>query len=632
MPRITVPFSPKVDADASVDHPTSLSYLVSSISATLSRALGTRAKAFLLSPPPALSFPATSAALTPSSVELSLGILLDPAESSRLVDQGPSAEDEAACQEFRAFWGAKSELRRFKDGSIVESVVWDQPSRSALGIQRNAIVGQIVRYILHERHGIPQGNVDVFAGHMDHVVVEPESTRRSIYLEDSVAGGKGFNNVVAAFDDLSRELKQLADLPLAVSSVQPCSPALRYSTIFVPSPRRWNGFEAYPDAVKYVEAHDIILTLESSGRWPEDLEGIQKIKAAFLAKIGESLESSRSIVKARVVFDTEARTLDDNVSLEILTATGYAFRARIFYERSLLLLEEREEQLGAAAAASTPSSIDLYSQRFELGPKHHAAISTLQNHFTSYSLTVRLVKRWISSHMLSNHFSDEVVELVVASVFLDAASPFEPPQSGATGFARVMGRLAGWVWRDEPLYVPLFTFTNAVTSGRRPVLPTADKAQARREFESNRLSNPALGDFAWIVATEEDVEGTMWTRQTGKVAAARVRGLAKATLQTLETGVVHGGLVVEVRCIETSVARGALLNCGFLFFFFFLLTATLFASGLRLCILDSPRSFRQPSSLPIAPSRRASPLFTWLERPRRFAHRKSERRSRRGRR
>ncbi|GAA5820452.1 hypothetical protein JCM10212_006122 [Sporobolomyces blumeae] len=543
--RITVPANPTVDADAAVDYSSSLSYLASSMTSTLSRALGTRARALLVSPPSPRTI-STTLDKSPSSVTLSVGILLDPTESGRLVDQGPSAEDEAACEEFRAFWGQKSELRRFKDGSILESVVWDTPSPGGLGIKRNAIVGQIVKYILHERHGIPDANIDVFAAAMDHLFVEPEPIRRAIFLEDSVAGGKGFSAVVTAFDDLARELKGLPDLPLAVSSVQPCSPALRYSSIFTPSPRRLKDFEAFPESVKYIEAHDVILALESSGRWPEDLEGIQKIKAAFLSKIGEGLEATRSVVRAEVAFDLEARPIDDNVFLEILTATGYAFRARIFYERSLLLLEEREEQLGLSPSSSAAaSSIDLYTQRFLLGPKHHAAISTLQHHFTSYSHTVRLVKRWISAHMLSSHFSDEVVELVVASVFLDAASPFEPPQSGATGFARVIERLATWKWRDEPLFVPLFSFTNAVTSGRRPTLPSSDKAQATAEFESSRLANPTLDEFAWIVATEEDVEGTMWSKKTGKVAAARIRGLAKATLQTLQTGVVEGGLVVE---------------------------------------------------------------------------------------
>ncbi|GAA5958223.1 hypothetical protein JCM21900_000151 [Sporobolomyces salmonicolor] len=545
--RIAIPTAPKVDQDAALDHHDSLSYLTSSISATLRRALGTRARAFMLSAPTSPSLPIDGTLpKQPAAVTLSVGILLDPVESGRLVDQGPSAEDEAACDEFRSFWGNKSELRRFKDGSIVESVVWDQPGPGGLGPQRNMIVAQIIKYILHERHGIPEGNVDVFAAAMDHLIVEPESVRRSIFLEDSVATGKGFGAVISAFDDLAKELKALPDLPLAVASVQPCSPALRYSTIFTPAPRRLKDFERLPDSAKYIEPHDILITLESSGRWPEDLEGIQKIKAAFLSKIGEGLEATRAVLTAEVAFDVDARTVDDNVSLEILTATGYAFRVRILYERSELLLEEREEQLGLTSSSSaTASSLDLYAQRFVHGPKHHAAISTLQHHFTSYSHTVRLVKRWFSSHMLSPYFSPEILELLAASVFIDASSPYDPPQSGATGFARVMERLASWKWRDEPMLVPIYSFTSAVTSGRRAALPTADKAQAVASFEALRLGNPAVEEFAWVVATEEDVEGKAWGRQTGKVAAARVRGLAKATLKTLQDGVVGGGLVVE---------------------------------------------------------------------------------------
>jgi U3 small nucleolar RNA-associated protein 22 len=490
----------------------------------------------------------------PSSVTLFLGILLDPAQSLRLVDQGPSAEDEEACADFRAFWGRKSELRRFKDGAIVESVVWDEPSVGGLGPQRNKIVHHIVKYILDERHGIPAANVDFFAAAMDHLIVEPEAIRRSIYLEDSVATGKGFGNVVTAFDDLSKELKDLSDIPLTVSAVQPSSPALRYSSIFTPSPRRLKDFERQPDSVKYIAPLDIVITLESSGRWPDDLEGIQKIKAAFLGKIGEGLEATRSVLRAELAFDAEARPIDDNVSLEILTASGWAFRARIFYDRSQLLLEEREEQLGSPSPSSSSlSPLEIYEQRFTHAPQHHAAIANLQHHFTSYSHTVRLFKRWVSSHMLSPHFSDEILELVVASVLLDPTSPYDPPNSGATGFARVMERLARWNWKDEPLFVPIYSFSNAITSGRRAVLPTKDRADATANFQSLRLSKPAMEEHAWVVATEEDVEGTVWSKGTGKVAAARIRGLAKATLKTLEEGVTNGDLIVDVRFLRASI-------------------------------------------------------------------------------
>lgn len=40
-----------------------------------------------------------------------------------------------AAAAFRAFWGDKAELRRFKDGSILEAVVWDQPPGYVNGME-----------------------------------------------------------------------------------------------------------------------------------------------------------------------------------------------------------------------------------------------------------------------------------------------------------------------------------------------------------------------------------------------------------------------------------------------------------------------------------------------------------------
>ncbi len=76
-----------------------------------------------------------------------VGLILNPETAQRLVDLGPPADDtakvccftrnittschsRAACvscvvlqaAEFRQFWGPKSEMRRFKDGKINESV------------------------------------------------------------------------------------------------------------------------------------------------------------------------------------------------------------------------------------------------------------------------------------------------------------------------------------------------------------------------------------------------------------------------------------------------------------------------------------------------------------------------------
>lgn len=541
MPTAAIRAAAESAGAGALDFGTPLAYFVSTASASIRRALGTRLRSMQLS----------CTGSTPKSTQLTLGLLVESAEAGRLVDQGPSAEDEPACVEFRTFWGSKSELRRFKNGSILESVVWEEDAPGGMGQRRNTIVGQIVRYILEERHGVSAANVDFFAGAMDHLLLEPETIRRAIYLEDTVANNKGFAHVITAYDDISKELTGLDDLPLAISSVLPSATALRYSTIFTPSPRRMKDFGRFPDAAKFVQVHDIQLTMDGSGRWPEDLEGVQKIKSAFLAKIGEKLSGLHSIYKAQVVFDLDARPIDDNVSLEILTATGYAFRARIHYERSLLLIQARNRKIGAAPDSSSfDSSLDLYNARFVHGPRHHAALATLQHRFTSYSHTIRLVKRWFSSHLLSNHFPEETIELLVASVFLDSSTPYEAPNSGATGFARTMEKLSSWAWRDEPLLLPLYTFSIATSSGRRATFPTQAKVAAEAAFELRRMRDTKINDgHAWFIATEEDVEGRVWGKGIGKVAAGRVRGLAKATLETLQAGVRDGGLLVEVRLL-----------------------------------------------------------------------------------
>ncbi|KAK8793459.1 hypothetical protein WA158_004818 [Blastocystis sp. Blastoise] len=48
---------------------------------------------------------------------------LHPSSLSITINKGRSAEDQQACAEYRAFWGAKSELRRYKDGSVLETTM-----------------------------------------------------------------------------------------------------------------------------------------------------------------------------------------------------------------------------------------------------------------------------------------------------------------------------------------------------------------------------------------------------------------------------------------------------------------------------------------------------------------------------
>lgn len=51
--------------------------------------------------------------------------LLQPSAALRLVDVGPPADDARVADKFRKLWGNKSELRRFQDGKITETLVWE---------------------------------------------------------------------------------------------------------------------------------------------------------------------------------------------------------------------------------------------------------------------------------------------------------------------------------------------------------------------------------------------------------------------------------------------------------------------------------------------------------------------------
>ena len=47
-------------------------------------------------------------------------------------------------KDFRKFWGEKSQLRRFQDGSICEAVVWPCKTLS----DRRRVCGKVVKHVL----------------------------------------------------------------------------------------------------------------------------------------------------------------------------------------------------------------------------------------------------------------------------------------------------------------------------------------------------------------------------------------------------------------------------------------------------------------------------------------------------
>lgn len=74
---------------------------------------------------------------------ITFGVLLNGEFSNGVLEKGPLANTPEA-SEFRSFWGDKTDLRRFQDGSICEAVLWPADSLAA----QRSVVEQIVKYLL----------------------------------------------------------------------------------------------------------------------------------------------------------------------------------------------------------------------------------------------------------------------------------------------------------------------------------------------------------------------------------------------------------------------------------------------------------------------------------------------------
>ena len=426
--------------------------------------------------------------------------------------------------------------------------------------EATTIPAQIVKWLVQKHFGITEETIRCLSSHPDFltIVQTPPSARDAI----CVAGAErlGFRPVLEAYESFYKVLKSIDDeLPLAILHVTPASELLRYSSIFVPHPIDLDRFGTAPDCLKWVPHAEIVMQFESSPRWPDDLAAIQKVKLALMEKVGRVVSSRMSRSKVAVVFDKDATEIEDGASLEVLLTHGIALRVRIWHERERTLLERivEDDSPGLSLGSALPKpprrlvipALKTHIHRFLHSPQHHSAIAPLHHRFPSYSAATRLLKRWFSSHLLSNHVSAEAIELLMASVYLDPGSR-HIPSSASNGFIRAVESLASWDWKGAPVLVPVFSASREATSGRT-TFPDEARAEAIDKFEKMRHSDKEITRTAWVIVTERDLDGAVWTSGgPSKVVAGRINVLARATIEALKSS-VEENLDIKVSCFAS---------------------------------------------------------------------------------
>ena len=465
---------------------------------------------------------------TPSIIQI--GFILDPTNAFLLVDRGLSVEEAEKNPEFREFWGNdKTELRRFKDGSILESVVWDVKTVD----EKAHIPATIAKHLLGRHFGVEEASVFTWQPSFDALIRHP-TTISDVYSRLGSFVSRGFKEAISAFDSLVKRIKQLEDLPLSVATISPAHSALRHTTAFTPIAITGSASSALPPWARYIPLMDIIIEFEKSPRWPDDLASIRKMKLAFFEQLARSLTKAVEGLAAKVVVDNSSPSapFQDHGRLEILTPEGWAFSASIWHDREVTLLDRVVEGEPNRPFAPKPSprekqaavkAKETYVRQFIAAPSHHRAISNLCYRYPGFSGTVRLVKRWLASHwLLDVHVSQEAVELICAKVFIgdgsglseDFDSPknqVDAPVTKERGFAIVVHFLANWEWQAG-MCIPLY---------------------GKVEVPTPQGSAGSLG--AWVIRTSEDPTGKMWTNVgPDALVARRVTAFSKATWNRLQ--------------------------------------------------------------------------------------------------
>jgi len=452
---------------------------------------------------------------------VTFGLLLDRDYSTGVLEKGPVA-DAAEAASFRLFWGDKSELRRFQDGAICEAVLWEASSVA----EQRCIPIKICKYLLGKHFGIAPAATVAVAGQLENFL-DPSScfSKDSILTESCADTGDEISKEAAvSFNRLCQKLRSLS-LPLAITSIQGVSPIIRGTEVYpcyaavspghnsvvvgkkrvqVPVPSKACPAFAFP-----VEA---ICHLEGSGKWPQDAEGLRRLKAAFHATISDELQKAHPKLLC-VPLPDHLVVLDD----------GFAFHISVAYHREILVLQTRRTPDGMVKTAVNPESLALEKRTVKL-PLLAGMLHGLGQAHPAFGETCRLVKRWVNSQLLSGHIAAEAVELLVASLFTDPLLG-AAPGSCHYGFVNFLRLASSFDFASGPVVVNL-----------QNKFSRNDIDSVISEFSENRHTLPAL-----CISTPEDRLGTTWTNERpSKVVLRRLQDLAKLCLVQIDSAFLSG--------------------------------------------------------------------------------------------
>lgn len=448
---------------------------------------------------------------------LFIGLMVDSTESEMKLTKGPNHSDESEGEKFSSFWGDIAQLRRYKDGSVQWSCLWDDNDN----VNVSPII-TIIKYILDRHLNFKVSKLLKFNSiKFNEILPKPVDSNNSLVLPNqSLKLAESFNNLV--------KILQKLNLPIGIKSVLPISTNLRSTSVILPIPFALNSPDFWNDCIIHFDN-------SSNGKWPQEIIALEDTKTAMLLKIKTMLPN----MKTFIVDDDSIIPYNSNIKcLRILTNDGFGFQFRVIldFEENLYLKMIESADVNQKKIMET---IYFHFYRHSIGSiKHHRSISTFINQFPMLSSSIRLFKIWLDKQFLLCHLSNEVIELIVLKVFIDS-NPYGLPNSPMSGFLRVMKFISEWNWIDDPLILDMSRDFKSVQGG----VDSLDKFNGKftisqnksiiQNFNKIRNLDPKGVKLPWFIVSRDDMSGKMWTFDIDMLIANRLTSLAKLVINEL---------------------------------------------------------------------------------------------------
>lgn len=512
-----------------------------------------------------------------NTITMQVGLLLDPNHAFRPIEMGPAADDDKRAKKFRAFWGEKAELRRFRDGQIVEAAVFTTAPH-----MKHTIVHMISEYLLrrHITHKTVE-KVAFIGNQLDSVLQLNKSA-----FSNAAAHSLSPNNIApyltnpntavplieSSFKVLVARIRSLASVPLSITSILPSHSSTYFSAPFPPfpvphssssspssssstdpeyslqreTPSSTSGTQDFSQALTPI---DVVLTFETSNLWPDDLVAISRIKSAFLIKIATALTDKFNDISTSTGLDFIDVVVTQNASSS--TPSRFAFRVRIYHDREIMI-RRQDKRLGnpSPTIPYTMSDISEMERVLVNRPIHASSMKGFVGRHPLFSNACRLVKRWLASHMLLACFEEEAVELMVAHCFTQSL-PYSKPSSSLQGLCRFLHLLSSFDFYSSPLVVDLAHVADvAVDDAEKQGVQKMDD-EAIEEMAHNDVTAKVYNDIMaafdsarangsgapLYIATHRDIKSQHWTSASkpSQNEFARAIKFAKSSLKHISS-------------------------------------------------------------------------------------------------